>query len=76
MATISKLVLEFRLVDDPPKEEGLKLACFQIWGNGKMIGHDWGFANYENGQFEKLEDSGMIGTVVKWCELPNTKLLF
>lgn len=76
MATISKLVLEFRTVDDLPSEDGLKLACFKIEGNGKMIGHDWGFANFENGEFEKLEDSGMIGTVVKWSELPNTKLLF
>lgn len=76
MPNIARLVLEFRTIDDSPKEDGLKFAVFQIHNGNKVIGHDYGFANYENGEFEKLQDSGMIGTVVKWCELPNTKLLF
>lgn len=76
MATISKLVLEFRPVDDPPTEDGLKFAVFVIFRGGTMVGHDYGFADFKNGEFEQLQDSGMTGTVVKWCELPNTKLLF
>lgn len=76
MPTISKLVLDFRTTDDPPKKEGMKLACFKIQEGSKTIGHDWGFANFENGEFENLEEGGRTATVVKWAELPNTKLLF
>lgn len=76
MANIARLVLEFKEASEPPTEDGLKLAAFKLTQGEKTIGHDWGFANYENGEFEQLEDSGMIGTVVKWCDLPNTKLLF
>jgi hypothetical protein len=70
------LVLEFNPADDLPKEDGLKFAVFKIMQGDKLIGHDWGFANFENGSFEKLVESDLLGTVVKWCELPNTKLLF
>lgn len=76
MPTISNLVLEFRSADDAPKEDGLKFAVFKIMQGEKLIGHDWGFANFENGDFEKLREGDMIGTVVKWSDLPNTKLLF
>lgn len=76
MPNIARLVLEFREAADIPKEDGLKFAVFKIENGKKVVGHDYGFANYENGEFEKLQDSGMTGTVVKWCELPNTKLLF
>lgn len=76
MPTITKLVLDFRTADDPPKEDGLKLACFKIKEEGKLIGHDWGFANFENGEFECLEEGGRTATVVKWAEMPTTKLLF
>lgn len=76
MPNIARLVLEFREVADLPTEDGLKFAVFKIENGKKVVGHDYGFANYENGEFEKLQDSGMTGTVVKWCELPNTKLLF
>lgn len=76
MPTISNLVLEFRSAEDLPKEDGMKLACFKIEANGGFVGHDWGFANFENGRFERLEEGIMFGTVVKWAEMPNTKLLF
>lgn len=76
MPNIARLVLEFKEAKDLPTEDGLKLAVFKLTNGEKTIGNDWGFANYENGEFEQLEDSGMTGTVVKWCELPNTKLLF
>jgi len=69
-------VLDFRTADDLPKEDGLKFAIFKIESAGKFIGHDWGFANYENEEFEQLQDSEMTGTVVKWCELPTTKIMF
>lgn len=76
MPTISNLVLEFRSVEDAPKEDGLKFAVFKILQYDKVIGHDWGFANYEGGEFEKLEEGIMTGIVVKWAELPTTKILF
>lgn len=76
MPTISKLVLEFRAADDLPKEEGLKLACFKIQEGKKVIGHDWGFADFSNGEFDTLQDNGRTATVVKWAEMPTTKILF
>lgn len=77
MPSISMLVLEFKDAKDLlPAQDGLKFAVFKIENGKKIVGHDYGFANYENGEFEKLQDSGMTGTVVKWCELPSTKLLF
>lgn len=76
MPTITKLVLDFKDADDLPKEEGLKIACFKILEGCKIIGHDWGFASFESGEFEQLEDGGRVAKVVKWAEMPNTKLLF
>ena len=76
MAAISILQLEFRWASDLPKEDGLKFAVFKIEEGSKMIGHDWGFADFSNGEFEQLHDSGRTGTVLKWCELPTTKVLF
>lgn len=72
----NSLVLEFKPAEELPAEDGLKFAVFKIMQGEKMIGHDWGFANFEKGKFEHLQEADMIGTVVKWSELPNTKLLF
>lgn len=80
MANISRLVLEFKEASELPTEDGLKFCVFRIVDSfidgGEFIGYDYGFANFNNGEFEELQDAGMFGTVVKWCELPNTKLLF
>lgn len=72
---MSKLVLEFFDASQLPQSQGLKFALFKIEQNGKMIGFDWGYANFENETFEKLNQGEVTGTVVKWCELPRPEVL-
>lgn len=71
----SKLVLTFFDIEQLPETEGLKFALFRIERKGNMIGFDWGYANYENGIFEKLDQGDVTGSVVKWCELPRPEVL-
>lgn len=72
----NSLVLEFKPAEELPAEEGLKFAVFKIEHEGRFIDNDWGFAEFVNGEFKSVREDDVTGTVVKWCELPNTKLLF
>lgn len=69
------LLLEFRDKSNKPSEDGLKLVLFQLFRDGKMIGFDYGFANFENKEFENIENDGATAMVIKWAEMPNPQLL-
>lgn len=60
-----------------PKEPGLKTVLFRIEfeETGRFIGFDWGFANYENGVFEELNQEKRRAKVVKWAEMPDPQLI-
>lgn len=72
------LPLEFHDYTVLPKSPGLKFVLFRIEDKGKLIGFDYGFANFENGIFEQVADGQSVITtkVIKWCTLPDPKLLF
>ncbi len=72
------LPLEFHDYASLPKDEGLKMVMFRLEDTEttKLIGYDWGFANFSNGEFEVMETDGVKAWVVKWAVLPHPKILF
>lgn len=72
-----KLVLEFYDFSVRPKAPGLKHVMFRlVHPQGKFIGFDWGYAYFDGSSFEQLQTEEVIATVVKWCDMPDPKLLF
>lgn len=71
------LALEFYPHTHKPKEPGLKMVLFRIdqRGTDNLIGFDYGFANFENDEFEEMGDENRRAWVVKWAEMPNPQLL-
>lgn len=74
--TGKKLLLEFYDYAETPKTEGMKFVVFRVDRGGRLVGYEYGFAQFENGEFQPLEPGEYETKVVKWCELPNTQLLF
>lgn len=68
------LILNFFDRSVKPSEKGLKHVLFQLWKEGKMIGFEWGFMEFD-GEFDNLEQDGVTARVFKWAEMPNPKLL-
>jgi hypothetical protein len=71
------LALEFFPHTHKPKEPGLKWVLFRIddRDSGKLIGFDYGFANFDNDNFEEMGDQHRRAWVVKWAEQPNPQLI-
>lgn len=70
------LVLEFFDYTVKPSKHGMKHVLYRLDDkDGKLIGYDFGFDNY-NGEFGTFEEKERRAWVVKWAEIPNPKLLF
>lgn len=71
------LALEFFTYEHKPKEPGLKFVLFRLddRATGKLVGFDYGFANFENDAFEEMGDQHRRAWVVKWAEMPNPQLI-
>lgn len=70
------LVYEFFDYTKKPHKEGIKHVLYRIDDKeGKLIGFDFGYDNYD-GQFGTIETETQKAWVVKWAEIPNPKLLF
>lgn len=69
------LPLSFYDITVKPKEDGLKNVLFRIDQSGQFVGFDWGFANFEQGQFEELSQDGRTAKVVKWAEMADPQLI-
>lgn len=71
------LALEFFSHTHKPQKDGLKFVLFRLdeRESGKLIGFDYGFANFENDNFEEMGDEQRRAWVVKWAEMPDPQLL-
>jgi hypothetical protein len=70
------LLLQFHDIHFLPKEEGLKFVLFKLTEGDKILGFDYGFADFKDGQFEKVGGHDRpLCTVVRWCSLPSPMLL-
>ncbi len=66
------LPLEFHDFTVKPSEPGIKFVMFRLDRDGKMLGYEWGMANYfENGTFETITTDGITARVMKWAHLPS-----
>lgn len=71
------LPVEFFTYDLTPKEPGLKFVIFRIEDRetGKMIGFDFGFAEFKDGKFEEMGDEQRRAWVVRWAEQPDPHIV-
>lgn len=70
------LLLQFHDIHFLPKEDGLKFVLFKLTKDGTILGHDYGFADFKDGQFEKVGGvDAPVCTVVRWCDLPQPMFL-
>lgn len=71
------LAFEFFSYMQKPQKEGLKFVLFRLdeRKSEKLIGFDYGFANFENNTFEEMGDEQRRAWVVKWAEMPDPQLL-
>lgn len=70
------LLLQFHDIHHKPTEEGLKFVLFKLTEGDKVLGHDYGFADFKDGQFENVGGADApLCTVVKWTSLPSPMLL-
>jgi hypothetical protein len=70
------LLLQFHDIHFLPKEEGLKFVLFKLTQDDKMLGFDYGFADFKDGQFENVGGDGApVCTVVRWTNLPSPMML-
>lgn len=70
------LPLEFHDFTEKPKKPGMKFVMFRLEKGSMMIGFEWGFANFENGEFEIITTEGISARVVRWANLPNPANVF
>ena len=71
------LVLQFYKATEKPEKPGLKFSMLRLEDlHQNLIGYDWGYADFNGEIFLPVIGKDMTGHVVKWCELPDPKLLF
>lgn len=66
------LVIEMRTTLENPPEAGLKFVLFRIKKEGKLLGFDYGFANWTGKEWEEVDPSA---TVTMWGTMPNPGVL-
>lgn len=66
------LVISMMTALDNPTTSGFKFVLLQIKKEEKVIGYEYGFANWNGESWDEVDPSA---TVFKWGEMPNPQII-